>query len=459
MTIGTALARLLPWRIKSNGGGPYWLSVSQGWLPADADMYWWQRGIDVTPASANSAIVEACVSAYSQTVAMLPGDHWRSNEKGGRDRITNSALSRILRHPNSYQSISDFMLNATRSLYLDGNAYGLCLRNDRFEISEIHLMQPRQCGAQIAVTGEVFYALGGNEIIDKRLDNEPLIVPQRDVLHIRLHTSRNQLKGESPLIAAASDIAATGAMTRQQLAFYMNQARPSFVLATDQVMTKEQTDYLRGRWDEQSKGLNAGGTVILSQGIKPIPLSISADDAKIADMMKLTEQNIALAFRIPLQMLGIGDTPFASTEALMQFWLNTGLGFCISHIEEAFGLLFQLKGVPDEYVEFDTAALLRSNEKDRMAALAASISGGIRTINEARATEGLPEVEGGDDIRVQQQDVPLDWHEQQEPKQIAPPATPAIAPPQADDNERGANDKLERIRSGFRASHGRSLAL
>ena len=46
-------------------------------------------------------------------------------------------------------------------------------------------------------------------------------------------------------------------------------------------------------------------------------------------------------------------------------------------------------------------------EKDRMEALAKSISGGIRTINEARATEGLSEVEGGDDIRVQQQDVPL----------------------------------------------------
>jgi HK97 family phage portal protein len=231
-------------------------------------------------------------------------------------------------------------------------------------------------------------------------------------------------------------------------------------LSTEQMMTKEQVEYLRNEWENRSKGLNSGGTVILSQGIKPIPLSVSADDAKIVDMMRLTEQNVALAFRIPLQILGIGDTPFASTEALMQFWLASGLGFCIAHIEEAFGVLFQLRGVPDEYVEFDTAALLRSAEKDRMAALASSISGGIRTINEARATEGLPEVEGGDDIRVQQQDVPLDWHEQQEPKQMAPPAPTAALPPPADDNERDAtNDNLERIRSGFRAAHNRQLAL
>ena len=102
-------------------------------------------------------------------------------------------------------------------------------------LAELHLMNPRECAAQLAVTGEVFYHLGGNEIIDKRIDGR-LIVPQRDVLHIRLHTVRNQLKGESPLIAAALDIAATGAMSQQQIAFYMNQARPSFILTTDQVL-------------------------------------------------------------------------------------------------------------------------------------------------------------------------------------------------------------------------------
>ena len=52
--------------------------------------------------------------AYSQTVAMCPGDHWRGNENGGRERVTTSALTRILRKPNDYQSISDFLLNATR---------------------------------------------------------------------------------------------------------------------------------------------------------------------------------------------------------------------------------------------------------------------------------------------------------------------------------------------------------
>ncbi|WLB66034.1 phage portal protein [Bradyrhizobium japonicum] len=186
--------------------GPWFLPITGGWLPADvgSSMNWWQLGYDPIGLGTQSAMVEACVSAYAQTVAMCPGDHWRSNDKGGRDRVTTSALSRILRHPNDYQSISDFLLNGTRSLYLQGNTYALALRNDRYEIDELHLMDSNLSYPRLATTGDVFYQLAGNDVIERRLGGEQLIVPQRDVLHIRLHTVRHRfprpLIGESPLV-------------------------------------------------------------------------------------------------------------------------------------------------------------------------------------------------------------------------------------------------------------------
>jgi len=197
------------------------------------------------------------------------------------------------------------------------------------------------------------------------------------------------------------------AITAQQIQFYMNQARPSAVLTPDLILDKDQVQFVRDRWDEQSKGLKAGGTPILTGGLKPMMLSTTSKDAELADIMKLTEQRIALAFRIPLQILGIGGTTMGSTEQLMQSWISTGLGFAINHVEDAFGLLFGLKGQPDEYVEFDTKALLRSAFKDRIAALAQAVQGGIFSPNEARAEESLDEVKFGDEPRVQQQVVPL----------------------------------------------------
>jgi len=411
--------------------GPWLLPVSGGWLPAEVgdSIDWWQNGYTVVGASTQSAMVEACVSAYAQTVAMLPGEHWRLNDKGGRERVKTSSLSRLLRHPNDYQSISDFMLNATRSLYLEGNAYALALRNARFEIDELHLMDPLLSYPRLASNGEIFYQLYGNQVIEKRLGVEPLIVPQRDVLHVRLHTVRHRwpvpLVGESPIVAAYSDIGVNSAIARQQLRYYLNEARPSAVLSTDLTLDKDQVQALRDRWNEQAKGLHQGGTPILTAGLKVQPWAQSGKDAATAEMMKLSNEHIALAFRIPLQILGIGGTPYGSTELLMQSWVASGLGFALNHIEESLCLLFGLKGQPDEYVEYDTAALLRSAMKDRIESLTRGVQGGIYAPNEARNLEGLESVKFGEEPRVQQQVVPLS-QVGKIPAAPPPPAAPAV---------------------------------
>ena len=125
---------------------------------------------------------------------------------------------------------------------------------------------------QLAETGDIFYTLAGNEIIARALGGQNLIVPQRDVLHIKLTTSEARypfpLMGEGPMIAAAMDAATSGAISTQQLNFYLNQARPSAVLSTDLVMDRAQVEDLRQRWDEQSRALNQGKTPILTSGLK-----------------------------------------------------------------------------------------------------------------------------------------------------------------------------------------------
>jgi HK97 family phage portal protein len=420
---------------KSSAGSGYFLS--DGWLPAGSAMNWWQMGGKLQPYSSASAMVEACIGAYSQTVAMCPGDHWRLQESGGRERVANSALARVLRKPNEYQSISDFLLNLTRGLYENGNAYALALRNDRNEIYELHLMNPRACCARVAEGGEIFYALGGNEIIDRRFGGLAA-VPGRDVLHVRLHTPRDPLKGESPILAAALDIAAGNAVLQQQIAFFANQARPSFLLSTDQLLTLDQVRQLRAAWDEQTKGAGAGGTPILSAGLKPQMVSTTAQDAQLAETMKMSDQSVALAFRIPLQVLGLGGTTYASAELMMQSWVASGLGFALNHIEEAFGRLFRLRGQPDEYVEFSTKSLLRSAFKDRIEGLARGVQSGVYSPDEARAEEELAAVPGGygAEPRVQQQVVPLSAWEKGQDATASPaaPASPPASPDAGNDN-------------------------
>lgn len=423
--------------------GPYLLS--DGWLSAKAGslLNWWQSGYSVQSYGESGAMVEACVSAYSQTVAMCPGTHWKTEADGGRKPVTNSALSRILKRPNDYESISDFLLNLIDRTYRKGEGYVLAIRNDRGEIKEMHRMlhgQPR-----LAEDGSIFYSLDGNEIAERRFDLS-LPIPARDVLHLRLHTRRHPLRGESPILAVALDLAMSGAALNQQVRFYLNEARPSFMLETDQQLNAEQTAELRRRWNEQTQGDGAGGTPILTWGLKAKPVTTNANDGRLADLLKLSDQNVALAFRMPLQILGVGGTPFASTEALMSSWKSTGLGFILNHLEEGLGNLFGLKGLPDEYLEFDTDALLRSSFKEMIEALTAG-AGKVMTRNEARARIGLGKKDGGDDLYAQMQDIPLSLASEMQQQALeaakAKPTEPTVTdgPDDLTDDEKGAAAK------------------
>jgi hypothetical protein len=122
--------------------------------------------------------------------------------------------------------------------------------------------------------------------------------------------------------------------------------------------------------------------------------------------------------------------------------------------------LFRLAGQPDEYVEFDTSALMRSNFKERMEGWAIATKSGI-AINEFRNAEGFPSKAFGDEPRVQQQMVPLSYGAEMKPPQ--PGATPAPAPPPPSDpqnnaapdaDQRGYDDFMREIDDGAaRESH------
>ena len=427
-----ALASVFRPRAKQFGPPGFPLTVGTSGIPPNWPINWWQLGYDPLRPS-GSAVVYACRQAYAQTISMCAGTHWQSDGKGGRERVTTSALSRILKRPNAYQSPSDFFLYLTDCLYGEGAAFGLAIRNNRFEISEIHLMTPRECSVSVGADGAIYYQLAGNAIVERLFadDRQALQrVPARDVLHVRLPNPRNPLQGCAPLEAALLDIAVSNALVAQALAYASNEGRPSGVLQTPASFhdKPEAVERLRAKWNEHTQGINAGGTPILTDGLEWKPAVVNSRDAQLAERLQVSDQRIAMAYRVPLALLSLmaGTGPQGSTESLMGFWISTGLGPCANLIEDAVGRLFALGGWPDDYLELDLEALLRANFRDRIEGLARGVQGGIFSPNEARAKEDLKAMPFGDEPRVQQQVVPLSAWDQ------APPATPAPdAPPPA----------------------------
>ncbi len=76
----------------------------------------------------------------------------------------------------------------------------------------------------------------------------------------------------------------------------------------------------------------------------------------------------------------------------MKFWISSGLGFIIEHLENRLDKLFDLPA--NECVEFDTDFLLEADFKSRIDGLKSGLQGGIYTVNETRQKEGLSKLEG-----------------------------------------------------------------
>lgn len=388
------------------------------------DIGWWQQGKSPVGGGGN-AIVEACVQRIATAISSMPINHYNILEDGTRVRVKNSNPLKVLRNPNPLMNQVEFLYNGLRSLYLNGNMYAYLVRNNRTEIAEMWLLDSNSVHAyRIPDTGDVVYSIGDTRYTPENFD-PTYFVPSRDMMHIKLATSSDPLRGDSPVASAYAQITANNAIADKSANFFKNQGIPSGVIQTEQSLNREQTQKLREAWDEQSKGLNSGRTPILANGLKWQQVTMSSQDAQLVQANAMTVQGITAVFGVPLALVNSMDNAtYSNTEQLISHWLATGLGFTVSLIETAFERSFECD--IDEKIDFDEKILLRANFKDRVDALGNAVLHGIYSPNEARRIEGLAPVDGGEKPFLQQQQIQIGESPlaNQQPAQQTPPPEP-----------------------------------
>jgi HK97 family phage portal protein len=392
------------------------------------DIGWWQAGKNPLDAGSN-AVVEACVQRIATAVSQMPLHHYEISEDGAKKIVKNSNAMRVMRSPNETTTGIEFLYNALRSLYLDGNFYAYCVRNARTEISEMWLLNPKSVNAyRLPESGDIVYSIGDQRYTPANFDPTAFI-PARNMLHVKLACLDNPLKGVSPIQFASAQVGANNSIAQKTLTFFQNQGVPSGVLQTDLALNQDQTKRLRDAWDAQSQGFNAGKTPILSSGLKWQQVSMSSQDSQLIEANNMTVEGITSVFGVPLSLVNsMKQATYNNTEQLISHWLATGLGWTVSHLEQSLAKLFELPATQE--IDLDEKILLRANYKERMESYGTAIQGGIYTPNEVRSMEGLPPMDGGDKPYMQQQMVPLGETpaiNQPTPEKPADPVDPAQA--------------------------------
>ena len=219
--------------------------------------------------------VMACVSILAGDVAKIPLDVYRRKENGGKEVITDHYLHRLLRAPNNWQDGLEFKEMLQASLVLRGNGYAVAVRNGRGMPLYMVPIHPDRVGLFEAPSGEYFYYVTRNGLHEMAmLREQPLMIPSRDMFHIRWLPMWNSLLGSSRLSLMRQSVGLSIALEEHEARFVGQGARTSGVLSTDQKFAnKEVREDLREAWQKLQAGpRNSGAVAILEQGLKWQPL-------------------------------------------------------------------------------------------------------------------------------------------------------------------------------------------
>ena len=196
---------------------------------------------------------------------------------------------------------------------------------------ELHVLRPDRI-AVIPGAGGIPKAY--RYTIDARSIDIPVdaISGQSRVLHVKTFHPLDDWYGMSPVEAAAYSIDQHNQCGAWNQALLQNGARPSgalLVKAGDgQAGTLSESQYqrLKVQLDDQFSGsINAGRPLLLEGGLEWKEMSMSPRDMDFLNIKHSSARDIALAFGMPPQLLGIpGDNTYANLkEARVALWEQT----------------------------------------------------------------------------------------------------------------------------------------
>lgn len=150
-------------------------------------------------------------------------------------------------------------------------------------------------------------------------------------------------------------------------------------------------------------GGREGGTPILEDGMTLRKVdAFSPQDAQDLDGRKLTDVEVATAYYVSPELLGIREGTYSNVEAFRQALYRDALGPYISAWEQTINAMLtpDLAGGRDLYVEAHVEAKLRGSFEEQARILSTAIGAPWMLRAEGRARMNLPRAEGTDELIV-----------------------------------------------------------
>lgn len=321
-------------------------------------------------------------------------------------------VEEVLEHPflDLLQNVNPFMNqfglleNWVLFQELTGNCYTLVIKNEQLGIPEQLWILPAQ-HVRIVPSKEFFikgYLYGRDPYDMQKFEPDQII-------HMKYANPADMFYGVGPLSAAALAVDSHQGMSTHEYTLLQNYAVPPGALATDEQLQDTQVEKLKKEWNAAYRGPNkAGKMAILQGGLKFQPIALSPRDMGFLMGRKLTREEIAAVFRVPMALVTMEDVKAAPATGMIVGSTNYARHAIrpkCRRIEEKLNEQLMPIYDPKLFVAFDNP--VPEDKEFFLKEREANLKIGYTTINEERLADNRQPVEWGDIPLVPSNLVPL----------------------------------------------------
>lgn len=157
-------------------------------------------------------------------------------------------------------------------------------------------------------------------------------------------------------------------------------------------------------WKEyQDNGGKAGSSPLLEDGMTMNRVGFSAREDEFSEVTKLSLQTVAQVYHVNPVMVGILDNAnFSNTKEFRKMLYSETLGPLMQMVQDRLNtfLVPKVSTASNPYLEFNIQSKLAGDFEEQASVLSTSIGAPWMTVNEGRARQNLPELDGGNQLVV-----------------------------------------------------------
>ncbi len=347
--------------------------------------------------------VWAAINVLSSTIAALPLNVYRKSGDD-RERLSNTAIQKLLHGaPNRRWTSYRWRRYMMQSILLDGRSYNWIDSPTPGVVRAIWPLDPASVTPKLdPLTQRMTYAYQPDS-------SKPAITyDESEILDIPWMLQPNGIDHVKPLEKLKRAIGLSIALEKYATGFFDKGGVPPLQLIGP--FRSGQAAQRAG--DEISRRLlakarNGDNVLVLPDGHELKQIGYNPEQSQLMDSRRFQIEEVARVYDLsPSFLQDLTRSTFSNEEQKALHFVKHTVTQWVTAIEQEMNLKIFGMSSP-RFVEFNMEGLLRGDFQTRMGGYATAIQNSINTPNEVRRRENLPPMDGGNELVLQQNMMPL----------------------------------------------------